>query len=812
MISSLLSFASNNNTNNHKNGNRLIVAMMDIPSTDPDTHWSFSEGLVSYIVPAISYLRDSNIIQDVVFVGCPSAKKNDKVQQTLEISAKTAYLSDSSLQGDNGVDEFASSPGTSRAIDISSCDDYVPQMGDVGTMELDGVSNIVVDLPSDIYHRFEHFFGQVLWPLFHYNTQPYNNRFDKEGWEAFNEVNITFAECIQEAYQPGDLIWIQGSHLSLLPSILREALPMATIGLYIFAPFPSVDVYRMLPVREELLRGILGADLVGFQTYNSAGYFINACTRILGISSQSSGQLRVQYQQRDVSIQVVAVGIDPSQIYLTLSTTKRDNVLFQGKKVIIARDKLEDIEGTLLKLAAIEKLFEMYPNMLGKVVYVQVVEDISTLGHNRKRELSTSINRLVGKINGKYGALGYNPVEYIQGRHLDNREVYSLYSSSDIALITPVGEGMSVDPHQFVVCHKEERPGILILSEFNASARCFGGALLVNPYNTQEMAMTINHALTLDPKDALTRHSNDLGYALGNTCGVWAEAFVSDMKNASAKRGGEENEEGTGPQQLRPGDISDLFSNTSKRIIVINYEGALTPRLFGLSIETGRICNLLAKLAANKKTLAVYVITHMMRENLKHLALVPGVGVCAEDGCFIKPAGSANWTSTVPESVHDISFDSWQRTVYEAMEYYMERTPGTNVEVRAATLVWHYDHVADPQNDFIALQVNELLVLLQDIASKFPIDIVSGLDYIEVRPRGIGKVSTLKRILSEMHQGHDCLIYLGGEKSDEAVYGLPEMSEEGRIGCSIGDKVTAAKYYLRRQLDVAPIIEALANL
>eukprot|EP01112_Ceratiomyxa_fruticulosa_P010052 TRINITY_DN2640_c0_g1_i1.p1 TRINITY_DN2640_c0_g1~~TRINITY_DN2640_c0_g1_i1.p1 ORF type:complete len:842 (-),score=155.00 TRINITY_DN2640_c0_g1_i1:187-2415(-) len=718
-------------------GSRLFIVLTTLPS--PGTWCYGSERYLSFLIPTVNECLRKQV-SEIVLVGSKHEQRNVSFQSSI-----VEYTNEDYKESDP-VD-FAAVRSKSPVDEVSY---------EVDKNDGSSIRRIYVPLNPITKEKSNLFTKNYIYPLFHYDTS--STSFDKEGWEYYKEVNQHFCAVIFENYKPGDVIWIQGTHLMILPSLLRECIPQATIGFYFHIPFPSVDVYRMVAIRKHLLEGLLGSDLIGFQIFSFARYFINACSRILGLSGHQSGALKVDYNNMAVRIEILSVGIYPLQILNTiamngiLDKSLNDRRLQGGKKIILGKDRLDDIEGIPQKLAAIETLFEMFPEFLGNVIYIQVVEPDPDMLKSEYNEKISSINRTVGRINGKYGKLGYNPIEYIQGKILSPIETYTLFSMSDVALITPIREGMTINAHEFVVCHETGKPGVLILSNFAGSARCFGGALVTNPYSAREMALSIQQALTLDQDEVTQRHNHNLNYTLTNTSTIWTEAFVSDILKIEKEKAVPVNADVEPSERLNLEFLRRECKNYAQRIVIINCEGTIGNETEFFNIP--QLMDVLTKLASDPLNIGVYLLTSKSKEALEPFAQIPGLRLFAEHGCFYKE--NDTWINVFPEFLHQSNIENWRRTVDEAMEYYTERTPGTRVTFKETSLVWHY-----MEDDYVTYQGKELLVLLQSVAAKYPIDIIQGNNFIEVIPSGVNKLNAVRKILLELNPAHDFVFYIG---------------------------------------------------
>jgi trehalose 6-phosphate synthase len=350
--------------------------------------------------------------------------------------------------------------------------------------------------------HYNGFSNSIMWPLFHYH--PGEITFDEDAWEAYSEANRIFAKQIAGQVQDGDLIWVQDYHLMLLPQMLREEIGTSKsnvkIGFFLHTPFPSSEIYRILPVRNEVLLGILHCDLIGFHTYDYARHFLSSCSRILNLTTTPNG---VEFNGRSVSVGAYPIGIDPQKFLQGLqkeSVKKRIATLeekFKGVKLIVGVDRLDYIKGVPQKLHALEVFLTDHPEWVGKVVLVQVAVP-SRQDVEEYQNLRAVVNELVGRINGKFGTIEFMPIHFMH-KSVNFDELCALYAVSDVCLVTSTRDGMNLVSFEYIAT-QAKRNGVLVLSEFAGAAQSLNGSVSVNPWNTDELAHALQDAVTMSPE------------------------------------------------------------------------------------------------------------------------------------------------------------------------------------------------------------------------------------------------------------------------------------------------------------------------
>ncbi|KAI1162761.1 glycosyl transferase [Nemania serpens] len=401
-----------------------------------------------------------------------------------------------------------------------------------------GAHPIFVD--DDLMDRhYNGFSNEILWPLFHYH--PGEITFDESAWTAYKEVSRLFAQTVLKDVQDGDIIWVHDYHLMLLPEMLREGLgnkKNIKIGFFLHTPFPSSEVYRILPVREALLKGLLQCDLIGFHTYDYARHFLSACSRILDTPTTPNG---VEFEGKFITVAAFPIGIDPEKF---VEGMKKPKVLerigtlsrkFEGVKLIVGVDRLDYIKGVPQKLHALEVFLTEHPEWIGKVVLVQVAVP-SRQDVEEYQNLRAVVNELVGRINGKFGTVEFMPIHFLH-QSVNFDELCALYAVSDVCLVSSTRDGMNLVSYEYIATQQEQH-GVLILSEFTGAAQSLNGSLIVNPWNTEELANAIHDAVTMSPATREANYRKLERYVFKYTSAWWGQSFVTELTRVDATEEG----------------------------------------------------------------------------------------------------------------------------------------------------------------------------------------------------------------------------------------------------------------------------------
>ncbi|KAG1713046.1 hypothetical protein DVH05_000776 [Phytophthora capsici] len=617
---------------------------------------------------------------------------------------------------------------------------------------------IPVFLSKEIAARYYNdFSNDILWPIFHYVPLPLfrpgsEKKFDFRQWDAYKLANKRFAQAVNQVYREGDFVWVHDYHLMMLPSLLRARHPHCKIGWFLHTPFPTAEMYRMLPVGKEILEGLLGADLLGFHTYDYARHFIAACGRVPGASTSPKG---VEIGDHFSAIGVFPIGIDPEHfedILNSEATQKRVQELatkFAGCKVIIGVDRMDYIKGIPHKLLAMERFLSLYPERRKDVVLIQIGVPSRT-GVQEYQHLAASVNEMVGRINGRFGTLTHSPVHYIH-RSVPPSELVALYNVADVCLVTSIRDGMNLVSHEYVMCQSQscephrEGPGVLILSEFAGSAQSLSGAIRVNPWNTTDMANALGYAMDLPLMEREYRQTNLYRYVKTHTASFWGRSFLADLEDAVSQ-----------PRavvkklvRLPTVEVLGAYARSNHRLLVLDYEGTLFDDLTntGPSQQRGNVAppkpfvkRLIEALANDPKNTVVLVSAHD-RNVIRSWLTDHRVGVVAESGYFYRLPNDEEW-----QVMTEDTDPSWKKVVRPIMQYFTERTPGSRIDSKESSLTWHYGET-DPI--FGPMQARDMQVNLEDVLCNLPLEVVQGTNRVEVRLQGVTKTLLLDEILKQ---------------------------------------------------------------
>ena len=626
----------------------------------------------------------------------------------------------------------------------------------------------------------EDFYGRVcndtLWPLLHYFGD--RLRLTPEAWQHYVHVNERFADAIVEHSGTESRVWVHDFHLMLVPAMLRRRAPGLSVGFFLHTPFPSSEVYRLLPAREEVLRGLLGADYVSFQVGDYARHFRSSCLRILGIDSEPDA---IEVGGRRVGIGVDPIGIDTAGFRDVLADPETAQLLAQleeqyaGRTLVLGVERLDYTKGIQQKLLAFERLLEQDPKRARTITMLQVLVP-SRLESPGYRQLRDEIELLIARINGRFGQPGTTPVEYLH-RDISKPGLVALYRRADVMMVTPLRDGMNLVAHEFVLCQSE--PGLpgrwrgsLLLSELAGSAQVLPGALLVNPWDVDGIVERLGTALELDLPERRRRLETMAKRVDALDCRKWADGFLTRLGRYSRR------DRRRKPPPTLDDEASERlqrrFARARARTILLDYDGTLRelePHP-DLAIPTREIRAVLRQLAALPAT-EVHIVSGRRRTNLEQWFGQLPIHLCAEHGYLARPPGG-EWHTLVELDL------GWMRPIERLLRRVAADVPGAHVERKACSVAWHYRE-AEPE--YGSWRAHELLNDLGQHLSNAPAEVLRGHRVIEVRARGVDKGVYVRSVFPDGKEPGRFVIGLGDDTTDhDLLDALPAGSVAGHVG------------------------------
>lgn len=549
---------------------------------------------------------------------------------------------------------------------------------DVDPIEQDEVANYVLEkfkcvpafLPPSLLANYYHgFCKKQLWPLFHYMlpfSADHGGRFDRSQWEAYVSANKLFSQKVIEVLNPeDDFVWIHDYHLMVLPTFLRRRFVRLRMGFFLHSPFPSSEIYRSLPVREEILKALLNSDLIGFHTFDYARHFLSCCSRMLGLEYQSKrGYIGLDYYGRTIGIKIMTVGIHMGHLETVLRQPDREVKVeelrrqFEGKTMLLGVDDMDVFKGINLKLLAFEHMLKEHPKWQGRAVLVQIANPARAKGIHLD-EIQAEIEESCTRINKEFSSPGYEPIIFIH-RSLSISERMAYYSIAECVVVTAVRDGMNLTPYEYIISRQGipntekgsnvsgPKKSMLVVSEFIGCSPSLSGAIRVNPWNVESTAEAMNEAISMSESEKELRHEKHYRYVSTHDVAFWSRSFLQDMERTCAdhfrKRcwgiglGFGFRVVALDPnfRKLSIDDIVEAYCRAKSRAILLDYDGTLMPQNLIIKTPSAQILSLLNSLCADPQN-AVFMVSGRGRESLSQwFGPCKNLGLAAEHGYFLR--------------------------------------------------------------------------------------------------------------------------------------------------------------------------------
>jgi len=660
-----------------------------------------------------------------------------------------------------------------------------------GALKVDNCHPVFLD-QHDIELFYYGFCNRTIWPLFHYFTQ--YATYHKNNWDSYQKVNRMFCSEIVRIAKPDDVIWVHDYHLMLLPQLLRNELPNATIGFFLHIPFPSSEVFRILPSRKEIVKGILGADLVGFHTYDYAHHFIQTVRRLLGYEHSKA---EINFDNRIVRIDAFPMGIDYDQFH---RATEDNNIQREvrkikkrvgERKIIVSIDRLDYTKGIPQRLEAFDHFLDNNPKYREKVTLILVAVPSRT-GVEQYAQLKREVDELISRINGKYSTIGWMPIWYMY-RFLPFKNLVPLYKVGDVALITPLRDGMNLIAKEYIATSRDMN-GVLILSEMAGASKVLGEAIIVNPNDKEEIADAIRQALEMPGHEQVRRNETMQKRLKRYNVERWAHDFMDNLSRIKTKQ------HNLAAKNLKPEirkKILREYNGSEKRLLLLDYDGTLVSFTGepAKAIPDKEIVNSLKRLAGNDRNELV-IVSGRDRATLDKWFGNIRIGLIAEHGVWFKEKGGA-WAMIKPLK------SDWKDRIKPILELYVDRTPGACIEEKEYSIVWHYRKTDQRLGE---LRASELKERLLDIAAPLDLSILEGSKVIEVKTTGINKGIAAQKWIER--ENWDFVMAIGDDWTDEDTFSvIPDPAYSIKVGMGY----TNAKYTIPTVGEVRRLIRDLID-
>ncbi|CAZ94174.1 bifunctional alpha,alpha-trehalose-phosphate synthase (UDP-forming)/trehalose-phosphatase [Zobellia galactanivorans] len=646
------------------------------------------------------------------------------------------------------------------------------------------------------------FSNRTIWPLFHYFLE--YSEFQLDYWNTYKKVNQKFADAILAKAEDGDTIWVHDYQLMLVPQMVRKERPNVSIGFFLHIPFPSFEIFRTLPWREELLEGVLGSDLIGFHTYDYERHFLSSVRRLLGLEVSFND---ISMGDRLIKVDSFPMGIDykkfsdaakihynraedeQSELQQRLNAHKKTD---PEAKFFLSIDRLDYSKGIAKRLNAFEYFLNKYPQYKEKVRLI-ILAVPSRSNVPQYQLLKREIDELVGRINGEFSTVSWTPIWYFY-RSMPFENLIDLYTSSDIAWLTPLRDGMNLVAKEYIAT-RTDKTGVLILSEMAGSANEMNESLLVNPNNFEQTADALHEAINMPVEEQKARNSILQKRLARYNVEKWANDFMTSLKSQKERDAANVSRKLT--DKLLE-SISVQYSKAKKRLLFLDYDGTLAgfhndPQKAGPDEQLYELLDILNE----QPNTVLYLISGRDKDTFTQWFLPKKYNMIVEHGVWISQEGE-------PFRMLENVKNDWMEKVRPVLESFVDRTPGSFIEEKNYSLAWHY-RKTDP--DFGSKRAMELSTTLTSLIGTDDLSLLNGNKVVEVKSSNVNKGRASVRILGE--DEYDFVFAIGDDWTDEFMFQeLPEST----VTVKVGIQKTAAKYYVESTQKVRGLLQKFAEL
>jgi trehalose 6-phosphate synthase/phosphatase len=640
---------------------------------------------------------------------------------------------------------------------------------------------------------YEGFSNSSIWPLLHY--LPNYLRYEPAWWQHYQNVNRIFAEKVLETVQEGDLVWVHDYQLMLLPALLRAAAPNLKIGFFLHTPFPAYEIFRCHPRRRELVTGLLGADRIGFHAFGYLRHFCSTVQRLLDIETELT---HIPSGGRSTALGVYPIGINAPKFEQTLDSKefhqRREEfrLAHEGKRLVVSVERMDYTKGILRRLEAID-------NFLGgsdktdaiRFIFVSVP---SREGIEEYQRLVKEVESRVGQLNGKYATLLNSPIHFIHGS-IPFVDLCALYALADIALVTPLIDGMNLVAKEFIACQRENA-GLLILSEFTGAAEELFNAILVNPYDSAAVAGTLTDALAMPTEEKRDRILPMRERVMRYDARHWARSFIDDlMSGPISDARSVEADIREAREQVR-----QAVSAGKRIVLFLDYDGTLReierdPRA---ATPNAGIETLLHRLG-RQANVDVTVISGRSQEDMEAFLGGHPFRLIAEHGASLRGPGKKEWERLD----RNVNY-AWKEELLTILILYEQATPGSTIEEKHSSIVWHYRKADE---DFGAWKAKQLTEELSALTANYPIKVRHGKRIVEVTAAENNKGAAVARVL-EQNNNYEVALCAGDDLSDESMF---ELSRPRLLTIKVGIGPTQARFRISDPATFRQFLDATFN-
>jgi len=644
---------------------------------------------------------------------------------------------------------------------------------------------------QDIEDYYEGFSNGTLWPNFHYFNQYVV--YDDDHWKAYQKVNKKFAKEIIEVAEPGDTVWVHDYQLLLVPQLIRESLPNIGIGFFLHIPFPSYESFRLLPWRRELLNGMLGSDFLGFHTYDDMRHFLSSVNRLAGLSN-SNGKINVD--NRIVMADALPMGIDydkyaeASSHPDTLDREVRYRTSIGNSSIILSIDRLDYSKGIPQRLKAFEKFLADNKAYHEKVSLLMVV--VPSREHvEMYKQLREEIDLLVGRINGSFGRLNWTPIHYFY-RSFPLNALSAFYRMAKVALVTPMRDGMNLVCKEYIASRLDKK-GVLILSEMAGASKELSDAILINPNDINQLVAAIEQALTM-PEEEQINHISVMQESLKRyNIHHWVNLFMERLDFVKSEQRALETkfiDEAISKQ------IIEKYQNARQRLLFLDYDGTLKG-FHSNPLDAkpdGELKQLMSDLTRDPKN-KVVIISGRKKDTLNEWFKDFDVEMIAEHGVWLK-ASEKDWETVIKMT------DEWKKDIMNVLDGYVNRTPGSFIEKKDYSLVWHYRKVETGLGE---IRTRELMSHLKYLAANKNLQVLEGDKVVEIKNLEVNKGKSAALWLDK-YPNSEMIMAIGDDWTDEDTF---RAMPKDAITIKVRGTSSIAKYNVANHHEVRKLLKGL---
>ena len=630
---------------------------------------------------------------------------------------------------------------------------------------------------AEVDAYYDGFSNASLWPILHYN--PFLMEYDDPEGEAYRTVNQRFADHVLEMADDGDLVWVHDYHLMLAPGMIRAQRPELRVGYFLHTPFPSSEVFRCHPRRSELLEGLLGADLIGFHTFGYLRHFRSAVLRVLGLEA---GMGAIRHGNHLTTLGVFPIGINAKKFSAEIESERfaercqRLRETYRGRRIVLGVERVDYSKGILHRLDAIDQFLDAYDHV-DEIVFVFVnVPSRETVP--AYKSLVEQIEREVGRINGEHATIHNSPIHFIHGS-VPFPDLCALYAVSDVAMVTPLADGMNLVAKEYLACQSEDDPGVLVLSEFAGASQELIDALVVNPFDTVQVVEALTEGLAMPRDERLRRLEGMRSRVMNFAADYWARNFIEELQ--------EQTQFAWSPMSVEEsGDAIVARMRGAERVaLFLDYDGTLREfeRVPEAAFPNEEVLAVLDQL--EQAPVDVFIISGRRGAQLEEwFAGRPFTLIAEHGGAYRLPGGT--W-----DSINPATDFSWKERVLEVLRHYEGSTPGSEVEEKQSAIVWPYRQ-ADPE--FGELKSRQLMSELYAMLVNAPVEVHHGKKIVEVSSIHVNKGVALEFFVKR--GSYDCVLCAGDDQTDEAMFRIERME---MVKIKVGEGDSRAEYRMPDQ-------------